>query len=337
MGNFSQWYWKNQTWHLAIMLTIFLLLHSSSILSHIWTNFGLLELVNMQTIPLHQAKLVANRAESLLQKAVLYDPQNRFAWRGLGFALAVQQRETDALLAWKTAEVTIEDIIGWGEWARGAKRYIEALAWYERATLFNSKMGDPQYYIGLTYEDMVQWQDALSAYEQAINTPAFSALGRSTLYYRIGMIYHRKVDPFQLEDALNAYETALTINDFDAVHELADAHYLRGEILRWQEADPEEYINEYKQAVLLNPKHALARVWLGTSYYNYYENVEIAEFEIQQLLDFDARYILGYIHLGDIYRQEERIDEALAMYKQALVIDPESEAAHQRLRWMKQE
>lgn len=335
MGKFfRKRYWREPICFSSLILIFFLLFHSSIVLGYLWTNFGLLELSHASITQPKQSQLVANRAELLLQKAVTYDPRNQSAWRGLGFALAIQEKENDAVFAWHFADATIVDIIGWGEWARESRQYTDSLAWYERAIMFDSRLGDPQYHIGLTYEEMGQWQNALNAYERTIDAPAFLDLGKSTPYYRIGMIYHRKVHPLRLEDALGAYETALKIDDFNTIQELADVHYRRGEILRWQEADPDEYISAYEQAVLFNPKHALARIWLGTSYYIRYKDVKMAESEIQKILEIDPQYIEAYIHLGDIYRQEEQIDEALALYRQALAIDPESEAANKRLRWL---
>jgi len=61
------------------------------------------------------------------------DATNRGAWRGLGFALAAQRREDEAVAAWRTAGGIGEEFVQWGEAMRKVRRTAEALAWYERA------------------------------------------------------------------------------------------------------------------------------------------------------------------------------------------------------------
>ena len=52
---------------------------------------------------------------------------------GLGFALAVQGREDEALAAWQSAGEGAKEFIQWGKLAWKMKQYEEALVWYERA------------------------------------------------------------------------------------------------------------------------------------------------------------------------------------------------------------
>ncbi|MCR4408480.1 MAG: tetratricopeptide repeat protein [Anaerolineae bacterium] len=232
---------------------------------------------------------------------------------------------------WQAAGLTAQDFIARGEEERQAKQYQEALRWYERATWLEPGLGDGWYYIGLAYEGLEQWKEALGAYEQAIETGSFASVHRSSPPYRLGAIYQWRLEPRQTDAALAAYEAAIATNDFSADWEAADCHYKRGEILWWQGSNPDEYIAAYKRAIALNPQHASAHMLLGVAYYTRDKDVAMAETEIRRAIELSPQNKWAYYHLGEIYRQEGRMDEARAMYEQALEIDPQFEAAKGRL------
>ncbi|MBC7251541.1 MAG: tetratricopeptide repeat protein [Anaerolineae bacterium] len=232
---------------------------------------------------------------------------------------------------WKEAGLTAQDFIARGEEERKAKRYEEALAWYERAARLEPGLGDPWYYTGLAYEGLEQWVAALESYQRAIDMGSFTAVHRSSPYYRLGVIYQWRLESRQADAALAAYEAAIEADDFSADWEAADCHYKRGEILWWKKADPDEYIAEYQRAIELNPKHASAHILLGVAYYARDKDVAAAEAEIRQAIELSPQNKWTYYHLGEIYRQEGRTDEARAMYEQALEIDPQFAAAQEKL------
>ena len=70
-------------------------------------------------------------------------------------------------------------------------------------------------------------------------------------------------------------------------------------------------------------------------YYARDKDVAMAEAEIRQALELSPQNKWAYVHLGGIYRQEGWIEEAAAMYQQALEIDPEFEAAQRELQALK--
>jgi len=233
--------------------------------------------------------------------------------------------------AWQRAGLTAEDFIARGEEARQAEQFDEALAWYERAMRLEPDLGDPWYYAGLLYEAQEQWLEALEAYERAIALDRFRQVGRSSPHYRSGIIHRWRVDPRQPGDALAAHEAALAADDFNSSAEAADCHYQRGEVLRWQKADPSEYVAEFQRAIELNPGHSWAHVLLGVTLYERDQDAAMAAAELLEALELAPQNKLAYYQLGEIYRQERRTDEAAAMYKQALEIDPGFEAAQERL------
>ena len=307
-----------------------LLLCGSAFLSRAGSNGGLLFLVhNMATSKTSFQE--AAKAEKLLRQAAAWNNDNEGAHRGLGWVLAAQGENEEAGTEWLTGGFTAQDFIARGEQARKAKQYEEALAWFERAAEIEPELGDPWYYTGLIYERMEQWEKALEAYARAVEAHAFVAVGRSNLYYRMGLIYQWHLEPRQTDAALTVYETAIEMADFQPLTEVADCHYGRGTILWWRGSDPDKCIVECRRAIELNPKHVSAHILLGVIYYASYKDMAMAESEIHKAIELSPQNKWPYYQLGEIYRQAGRADEAVAMYKQALEIDPEFNVARERL------
>lgn len=142
------------------------------------------------------------------------------------------------------------------------------------------------------------------------------------------MIYQWRLEPRQTDAALVAYEAAVETDGFTADWEAADCYYKRGEIFGWQGRDPRESIQEYRQALVLNPKHHWAQSRLGYALYRAYGDVVLAEKEIEQAIALwpDDKYrIWPHRVLGNIYREVGMIDKAIAAYREALRLDPSDE------------
>jgi tetratricopeptide (TPR) repeat protein len=232
---------------------------------------------------------------------------------------------------WLRAGLTTGDFITRGEEAHKAKQYDEAMAWYERAMRLEPGLGDPWYYVGLLYENQQQWLPALDAYERAVATKRFIQVHRSSPHYRAGILYQGRLDPSQPEKALAAYEAALDADDFSSRVEATDCHYKRGRILYGQMADPSEYVAEFRRTIELDPGHVWAHILLGVSIYDQDRDITAAEAELLRALELDPQNKWAHYYLGEVYRREGRTDEAAAMYRQALTIDPDFEAAQKRL------
>jgi tetratricopeptide (TPR) repeat protein len=231
------------------------------------------------------------------------------------------------LAEWNKAGLRAKDLILAGEEARKAEQYHDALIWYEWAMRVEADQGDPWYYVGQLYEDQQRWLLAMSAYERAIALGRFQIVHRSSPHYRLGIIYQWQLDPRQIEKALAAYDAALDADNFNDNSEASACHYGRGEILRWQKADPDEYVAEFQRAISLNPNHVWAHILLGLALYEQNKDVSAAEAALLKAIELAPQSKWAYYHLGEIYRQEGIKDKAVAMYKQALGLDPGFEAA----------
>jgi tetratricopeptide (TPR) repeat protein len=241
------------------------------------------------------------------------------------------------LSEWHKSGVRAQDFVRAGEEARRAERYQEALDWYRWATQVEPRLGDPWYYIGVLYEDQHQWALALDAYAHVTASSRLRQVHRSSPYYRAGLIYHQKLDPRQPESAIAAYRAAIEEDHFRAEWEAAGCHYMLGEILRLQNADPNESIVEFRHAIRIDPTHAWSYVRLGQVHYDQSKDATVAEADILKGLELAPRDKWIHIVLGDVYRQEGLKDKAVASYERALEIAPGFEAAKQRLAAIKDE
>jgi tetratricopeptide (TPR) repeat protein len=115
----------------------------------------------------------------------------------------------------------------------------------------------------------------------------------------MGTVYHLGLEPAQPEKAQEMYVKALETADFASLSEEAWTH---------------------------------AR--LGQVYYKLGEGASRAENEILDALDLqpDEKWI--HVVLGDLYRVEGRVPEAVESYEQALSFDSGFEGAQKRLEKM---
>ena len=262
------------------------------------------------------------------------EPQIVDAWLP---TLEVLRPGEQMLAEWQRAGLTVNDFIEQGENTRQAKLYDKALTWYERAMRLEPARGDLWYYIGQIYEDMEEWSAALDAYGQATKLKYFHQIGRSDPHYRTGIIYQKKLNPRQLEKALAAYEAALAMSDFGSTGKAADCHYRRGQILREQKADPNEYIAEFERALELDANHPWAHMRLGLAYYDRNQDLEAAESELLQAFDLAPNSKWPRYYLAKVYHHAGRKDDAVMMYELTLELDPDFEAAQKRLAELEKE
>ena len=314
---------------LSAVAILVLALSGAAILSSHLSGVGLLAFVRyLQGSSPTTSTTSLLQAEHLLRQATLCNSANVSAHRGLGFVLAAQGREDEAIAAWQAAGGMMQEFIQRGEQARIAKRYEEALAWYNWAAMVEPGLGDPWYYAGLVREGLEQWNESLRAYERAIKVGTFSMLGQSSPHYRLGVIYQRRLTPPRLDDALAAYDAAIALNDFSTDLEAADSYYNRGVIYSWQGRDSHDSIREYQQAIDLNPDHKWAHLKLAGALYQAHKDVALAERQIERTLSLwpaDASRKWPYRFLGDIYRDAGLMEKAIAAYQEALCLDPNDE------------
>lgn len=286
------------------------------LLSRFASNIGLAMLNRAFT---RQADVNA-AAERWLQWATELDAENQAAWRGLGFVLAFQKREPEAVAAWQNAGLTAHDFVEWGEYARANAQYRTALIWYQRSLSVEPAAGMPRYYAGLVYEQLAEWDEALASYQQARQYADVRDVA-SSLYLRLGRIYqlHREFpDP---SVALTLYDEAIAFDRFASVQDRIDTHFQRGEALQAR-GQLSEARQEFEWVVRQQPDHYWAHVNLGVLAWQEGHDVSLAETHLKQAIALQPGIKWAYRHLGLIYHLNGRYDEAIEMYRYVIAIDP---------------
>lgn len=314
---------------LATVVIIIVIVGLASFASRVVSNAGLLALARALvqddlTGATRPNSTDLTNAYSWLETATRLDAANRGAWRGLGFVLANEGQEGDAIAAWRTAQATAAEFIWRGEIERVAGHFDKALAWYQRAISMQLEQSDGWYYAGLAFQGLNDWGSARRAYEQAIRVGTFDQISRSSLNYRLGVIYQQYTQPPLLDKALNAYSLALEQNDFLLESEAADCHYKRGMI--YEPQDQRLALHEYEEAIALNPQHEWAHLRLGLMRYRIDKDMPAAEQEIGRALQLwpaGTSRKWPYRYLGDMYREAGLPAQAEVAYREALRWDPQ--------------
>ena len=199
--------------------------------------------------------------------------------------------------------------------------------------IVNGVVSDLLFQIGGLYEDKSQFREALELYQTSIRLNTFHNVYVGDVYYRLGVIFQRKLGDVKLMESYSAFHSAIQTQHFSSKQIEADAYYRYAEVMRWRGVNIVEYIRLYKQATIIDPDHHMARVWYGLSLYQQSQDVEGALAEIYRVIDTNDLWAKkwAFLYLGDIYFQEKRYDESKKMYEQALQIDSRFLEAQKRL------
>jgi tetratricopeptide (TPR) repeat protein len=320
----------------AALLCVFLaiafslILRSSALYACFWANAGSIALSRAVVAASDESgQRALGQAETLLKRAAACDPPNRFVWRGLGFVLAAQGHEEEALAAWARVDGMAEELLLWGEKAREAGDFEEALVWYEWVAELKPRSGDLWYQSGVAYEELGRLEEALAAFEKADSLPLVE-IGQSDVLCKIGWLRANRVDPPDPVTALATYDQALALDQFTLEWRRVQTHFYRGETL--QQLDLfEDAITEYERVVVLQPGHYWARVHLGMLYWQVRGDAESAEvmLEAAALLQYENKW--AFRGLAQVYQEMGRDAEAIALFKWVLHLDPQDRMAQKQL------
>lgn len=316
--------------NLVALLSI-LALFGPTLLSFAWSSVGLAmlgrALIDGPDLLVIQT---ATKAEALLRQSTAYASENCYAWRGLGFALAAQGREGEAIVAWQAAGEMAKEFIEWGTTARKAARYQEALTWYGRAALVEPELRTPWYYIGLTYEQMEEWEQAAEAYREGLQRSVISGIQPSDIYFRLGWISERKLPGQDGQTVLALYDQALYLDIFSNVWTQVQTHYSRGEVLR-KLGRKREAMKEYEWVIAHCPSDYWAHVHLGSLTWELDRDAAQAEALFLRAIDIDNGNKWAFKGLGLVYQEIGRRDGAVEAYRWVLVLDPTDVVANEQL------
>jgi tetratricopeptide (TPR) repeat protein len=170
---------------------------------------------------------------------------------------------------------------------------------------------------GDIYDDLEQYEKALTDYDQAIQLDPNNAYA----FYNRGITYH-KLD--QYEKALADFDRAIKLDPDDA-----RAFYYRSNVyhdLGWYE----KALADYDQAIQLDPNNAYAYNNRGLTYH------KLGEYE-KALADYDRAIQLNpvdgitFYNRGFTYTDLREYEKALADYNRAVQLNPDDAVLAKRL------
>ena len=109
-------------------------------------------------------------------------------------------------------------------------------------------------------------------------------------------------------------------------HDLAAAYNNRG-FAYMANGDYERAIDDYNQAIELDPKYAFAYNDRGVAYYGK-GDYDSAITDYNQAIQLDPKYAAAYYHRGNAYYGKKDYDGAITDYNQAIQLDPKHAVAY---------
>ncbi|MBX3055000.1 MAG: tetratricopeptide repeat protein [Anaerolineae bacterium] len=331
----------------AIVVTIMLMVlfglwHGQTIVSSLYTNVGFVLFNQALTWPEPKRSETMQNIKHLFQRSVQINPDDEAAWRQLGYTYLALLQDAESLVVWQHVTGMDAELITWGDLYAQQGAYDEALVWYQRAVILSPEQGDPWYYMGLTYQKQERWDEALAAYETAVQQPYFLHPLRSDAYFQQGVIYEWVPEHRNSESALRMYSQALANDQFSDPLRKAHAFYERGVIYSWQGKSPALSLQEYRQALALNPKHDWAQLRMGYALYWAEGDLDEAVAHINQIIDawqlINSPHLKwAYRYLGDIYLDADRKVEALAAYEAVYRLDPADTAVREQIEQLRED
>ncbi len=262
----------------------------------------------------------------LLETAITIWPDNRHAWRGLGYIQISSDNPETSIGAWKNVDGMEEELTAWGKIEEQTGNISVALAFYDRATLLNPEFVDPWFYKGRIYEKNGDNESAAIQYQTGLQRSVFRSVGQSDLYFRLG----KAVAP-NTEDAIDLFDRAIVANDFRQPQAELQARYARGAALRWSGREAEA-ANDFAWVLARQPDHYWALVHQGALQWQLERDAETAEKLMLQAASANPELTWAYLNLGQLYEETGQDEKAVEMYRLVIRLNANDETALERLR-----
>ena len=188
--------------------------------------------------------------------------------------------------------------------------------------------GGVYHQIGRVYQEQRQWQQALDAYQRALELQEQHGQQHQlgSTHHQIGMVYQEQR---QWQQALDAYQRALELKEqHGQQHEAGDTHHQIG-IVYQQQQQWQQALEAYQRALELKEQHGQQHQ-LGSTYHQI-GRVYQEQRQWQQALDAYQRALefkkahgqqhemsSTYHQIGMVYQEQQQWQQALAAYQRAL-------------------
>lgn len=256
-------------------------------------------------------------AQTYIERALILEPNVPSFHNNLANALKNQGRVGDAIFHYKKAlelepsNAAANNNLGILHYQN--KQYPEAIHSYEAALRIKPDYADAHYHLGMALLHVNQTEKAISHFEQVISLDPKHA----ETYYQLGQVHHQQNN---LDQAVDYYKACLNLDPehVESYHGLAAAYTNLGDLktardyfektLQYQADHHEARFNF--ASLLLNQKK------LNEALMHYLHLLEC-----QPSLDV-------YYNIGVIYMDQDRHDDAIQYFNEALLLDPHHLETH---------
>lgn len=269
-----------------------------------------------------------DESEAILQELLAEYPQDWQAHIELGWVYYQRGDGAAAALAAFRDAIAIDPALGNGYFASGQvmaqeKEYDQAEDWFIQAIERNPEMNGWWLTRGNVARSSGNLQLALEVYQQIIERFPDWAPG----YYEMAWAYHLSNAP---GEAIRAIEQALALEATPS-----EWYYIRAAEIYARADWLEEALQAYRTAQAINPDTATSPLFYFLK--NAYQDREAAAALLRQALadhPNTSQRSNWLLQLGDLLREDQRLEEAREIYQLLLSEQPENWAAHIGLGWV---
>ncbi|REK27722.1 MAG: hypothetical protein DWQ42_07095 [Planctomycetota bacterium] len=178
----------------------------------------------------------------------------------------------------------------------------------------------------LTYRQVARWQDSRTAFLHALSVTDRNYL----IHYNLGVDYlesREKPGPREFAAAQRHFEAACEIYP-----QLARHHYNLGKVY-WEQGNLRGAKRKLLETLAVEPTHAKANLDLGILLADQEQLAEATPYLLAALNAYgDDADLMARV--GDVLYKQNRLSEAIEMYRRVLTQDPASTRAMKRLAWI---
>jgi tetratricopeptide (TPR) repeat protein len=260
---------------------------------------------------------VADLARALTVRS----PQHGLAWKGLGAALSLLERNAEALEPMRKAAALMpqdaEAHSNLGNTLRELGRLDEAEVICRQAIQVKPDYTEAHSNLGNTLRELGRLDEAEASYRRALQVKPDYAEAHSNLGNTL-----RELG--RLDEAEVICRQAIQVKP-----DFAEAHINLGNTLR-ELGRLDEAEASYRRALQVKPDYAEAHSNLGNTLREL-GRLDEAEASYRRALQVKPDYAEAHSNLGNTLRELGRLDEAEASYRRALQVKPDYAEAHSNL------
>ncbi len=200
-----------------------------------------------------------------------------------------------------------------GVMAHQVGKIPEAIFYYRQIIALRPDQADAYYSLGAALHQQGQLEAAITQYQQVITLQP----GFAPAYYDLGNAFQEQE---QFEAAIQHYQQAIALNPDDA-----EAHGNLANVLLKQ-GQTEAAIAHYQQSIALRPGVSGIHYNLGNALKQQEGNLDEAITQYRWALALDPSYADAYLQVGIALYQQDRLEEAITHYQQAIALKPNADA-----------